>query len=139
MLIRKASESDAEAAFSLVKEDGADSFSTDDFRGAAVHKNAIFLVAEEDSIVGYIIGFICPTKGSDCMLAETRVKKLHRRQGIGNKLADVFCEEAFRMGATHVFAEVDEKDTEFYSKNGFSKSNKWIEMVKKKLSASHNI
>jgi predicted N-acetyltransferase YhbS len=132
MIIRKALVSDAEAAFALIKEDKADSFSSEDFRRAAIHDDAIFLVAEENRIIGYVIGFICPTKKADCMLAETRVIAEYRKKGIGMRLVEEFCKEAFRKDATNIFAEVDAKDAEFYSKNGFRKSTEWIELVRTK-------
>ena len=133
MKIRKAVETDAEKSYELLESEKEKGFTANDFRNASKHKDAIFLVAENDKgIIGYVIGFICPTKKTDAMLAETRVKESERKMGIGSRLIDAFCKEAFRMGAKTVYAEVKKKDSKFYGKNRFKKANEWIEMARKR-------
>jgi len=65
------------------------------------------------------------------MLSETRVKESETGKGVGTNLVNAFCQEAFGMGAKTVYAGVREEDSEFYKKNGFSETNRWIEMVRK--------
>jgi N-acetylglutamate synthase-like GNAT family acetyltransferase len=129
--IREASESDAKESYRL-QEPGNISFAVSDFKESAKHKDAIYLVAEkENEVVGYVMGFLCPTKRTDCMLAETRVNEPERKHGMGSELVDAFCRKAFEKGAKTVYAEVCKRDMRFYDKNRFKKTNKWIEMSRK--------
>jgi len=101
---------------------------------SAEHDDVIFLVAEEDSrIIGYILGFVMPTRRKEAMLVETRVHKEERGRGIGTKLVDAFCKEAFARGAKEVEAEVEPELLKFYRDAcGFKEVHKWIEVGRKK-------
>ena len=132
MLIRKGREGDAEACLSLFKLDQEEYWDKEDFVQSGNDENVVFLVAEEENaIVGYVLGFILPTKRQEVMLHETRTHKDLRGKGIGALLVDAFCEESFRKGAKIVIAEIEEELLGFYGdKCGFKKSAKWIEVVR---------
>lgn len=131
MEIRKAVPADTEHVYSIIKSQKSDSFSIQDLKNSTTHEDAIFFVAEGKDIKGYVIGFVCPTKKSDAMLAETRVKESERSKGIGKQLVDKFCKEAFSRGVESVFAEVREEDVKFYEKADFKESNRWIGLERK--------
>ncbi len=132
MHIRKGKESDAESCLFLFKLDQEEYWDEEDFVHASNNECVIFLVAEEkNAVVGYVLGFILPTKKQEVMLHETRTHKDLRGRGIGTLLVDAFCKEAFGMGAKIVLAEIVEKLLGFYiDKCGFKKGTKWIEVVK---------
>ncbi len=61
MLFRNATMKDVDQCIRLAKQENKEYWSRPDFEKSV--ENAIFLVAEIDNIVvGYIIGFIVPTK-----------------------------------------------------------------------------
>lgn len=132
MDIRKALRADAEKAHKLLENEKNISWTVENFIDAASHKDSIFYVAANDGrIIGYVIGFVCPGKKEDCMLAETRVKESERKKGIGNKLVEAFCKDAFTRGTKAIYTGVAEKDVQFYSKTGFKKSkSQWVEMIR---------
>jgi ribosomal protein S18 acetylase RimI-like enzyme len=134
MLIRKATEKDSEACMRLFELDNEKYWETSDFRSSAEHADVIFLVAEEDGrIVGYILGFILPTRRKEAMLVETRVHKEERGRRIGTDLVDAFCREAFAKGAKGVEAEIEPELLKFYRDScGFKEVHKWIEVERKK-------
>ncbi|MBU1270268.1 MAG: GNAT family N-acetyltransferase [Nanoarchaeota archaeon] len=132
--IRKAKNSDIDACLKLQKLDNDKYWKIEDFRSSAKNNLVIFLVAERESkIVGYIIGFVCPTKKSDVMLHETRVSKKCRGEGIGSALVDNFVKESFRRNAKDVYALIEPELTNFYVRScGFKKSQNWMEVKKTK-------
>ncbi|MBD3259449.1 GNAT family N-acetyltransferase [Candidatus Woesearchaeota archaeon] len=132
MKIRKASKSDAKACLQVFKLDKEKYWKLKDFEDAAAHKDSIFLVAEEDNkVVGYVIGYIVPTRKIEAALHETRVDKRERGKHIGAKLVDAFCREAFRRGVKSVFALIEPELAGFYcTKCKFRKTGKWIEVTK---------
>jgi len=134
MLIRKAKVDDAKHCFELFTSDKEQYWEVEDFEKSATNDDVIFFVAERDSkIIGYIIGFIVPTKRAEATIHETRVHESERQKGIGTKLVDAFCEEAFKMGAKIVLIEIAPEDLKFYGDAcGFKEVNKWIEVAKKK-------
>ncbi|HLD56950.1 MAG TPA: GNAT family N-acetyltransferase [archaeon] len=134
MEIRKAITADVKGVHSLLENEKNTSWTVGNFNEATRHKDSIFYVAEKDGkIVGYVIGYICPGKKEDCMLAETRVKESERNKNIGKKLVETFCKGAFARGSKSIYTYATEKHIRFYSKTGFKKSkNQWIEMVKTK-------
>jgi len=134
MLIRKGTREDSEECMRLFELDNEKYWEISDFRSSAEHADVIFLVAEEDSrIVGYILGFVMPTRRKEAMLVETRVHREERGRGIGTKLVDVFCREAFARGAKEVEAEVEPQHLNFYRDAcGFKEVHKWIEVERKK-------
>jgi len=134
MLIRKGTKEDSEECLKLFELDNEKYWEISDFRSSAKHADVIFLVAEEDGrIVGYILGFIIPTKRNEATIHETRVHKKERLREIGTKLVDAFCSEAFARGATEVEAEVAPKHLKFYRDAcNFKELHKWIEVGRKK-------
>ena len=134
MLIRKGTEEDSEECMKLYKLDNEKYWEISDFRSSAEHADVIFLVAEEDSrIVGYILGFVTPTKREEALLIETRVHKEERGRGTGTKLVDAFCKEAFARGAKAVDALIEPQHLKFYRDAcNFKEVHKWIEVDRKK-------
>jgi len=134
MFIRKAIREDSEECMRLFELDNEKYWEISDFRRSAEHADVIFLVAEEDRrIVGYILGFVLPTRRKEAMLIETRVHRKERGRGIGTKLVDAFCREAFARGAKEVEAEIEPQHLEFYRDAcGFKEVHKWIEVGRKK-------
>jgi len=134
MQIRKGTKEDSEKCMRLFELDNEKYWEISDFRSSAEHADVIFLVAEEDSrIVGYILGFVTPTRRKEAMLIETTVHRKERGRGIGTKLVDAFCGEAFARGAKTVGALVEPQHLEFYRDAcGFKEVHKWIEVSRKK-------
>jgi ribosomal protein S18 acetylase RimI-like enzyme len=134
MLIRKATFDDADACFTLCQLDNERYWGVSDFEKSALDDNVVFLVVEEGSqVVGYVLGFLVPTKRTEAILHETRVHKSERSRGIGTRLVDAFCGEAFKMGAEAVLAEVASEHLRFYRDAcGFQEMHSWIEVAKKK-------
>jgi ribosomal protein S18 acetylase RimI-like enzyme len=134
MLIRKGTKEDSEECIRLFELDNKKYWEISDFRSSAEHADVIFLVAKEDNrIVGYILGFITPTRRKEAMIHETRVHRKERGRGIGTNLVDAFCREAFARGPKIVFAEVEPQLLEFYRDAcGFKEVHKWIEVARKK-------
>jgi len=134
MLIKKATKEDSEACMKLCKLDNEKYWEISDFRSSAEHADVIFLIAEEDNkIVGYILGFVTPTKREEALLIETRVHKEERGRGIGTKLVDAFCKEALARGAKAVDALIEPQHLKFYRDAcNFKEVHKWIEVDRKK-------
>jgi predicted GNAT family acetyltransferase len=128
---RKANRKDIMKCLKLQKLDNEDYWTFRDFSLALKDKNTIFVVAQEDGeIIGYAIGFRCPTKRSDVMIHETRVNKIKRGQGIGTLLVDRFCKEAFRK-SEDIYGLIEPELCKFYIKScKFKKSHNWIEVKK---------
>ena len=136
MLIRKATKEDSEACMRLFELDNEKYWEISDFRSSAGHADVIFLVAEENSrIVGYVLGFVNPTKREQAMLVETRVHREERGRGIGTKLVDAFCREAFAKGSKAVDALIEPQHLKFYRDAcGFREVHTWVEVDRKKES-----
>jgi len=134
MLIRKGTKEDSEECMRLFELNNEKYWEISDFRSSAEHGDVIFLIAEEDSnIVGYILGFITPTRRKEAMIHETRMHKKERGRGIGTNLVDAFCREAFARGSKIVLAEVEPQHLEFYRDAcSFMEMHKWIEVGRKK-------
>ena len=134
MLIRKAAKEDSEECMRLFELNNEKYWEISDFSSSAEHADVIFLVAEEGGrIVGYILGFVIPTRRNEAMIHETRVHRKERGKGIGTKLVDAFCNEAFARGAKEVDAEVAPKHLKFYRDAcNFKELHKWIEVGRKK-------
>jgi ribosomal protein S18 acetylase RimI-like enzyme len=134
MLVRKAKTDDAKQCLEIFKSDDGKYWEDSDFRNSVQHDDVIFLVAEENGvIIGYVLGFILPTKRSEALIHETRVHREERRNGIGTMLVDAFCEEAFSKGAKVVLAEIAPAHLKFYGEScGFKKTNEWIEVARRK-------
>ncbi|MBU3941111.1 MAG: GNAT family N-acetyltransferase, partial [Nanoarchaeota archaeon] len=97
MIIRKAKIKDIKQCLNIQKLDNGKYWKAIDFKKSVQNKGVVFLVAEENKeILGYITGFIVPTKRTDALLHETRVDKRQRKKGIGKKLVNAFCKEIFK-------------------------------------------
>ena len=134
MLIRKATEKDVDSIFDIAISEDEDYWEIEDFDDTVGNKDVIFLVAEkEEKVVGYIIGFIVPTRRIEALLHETRVYPQIRRYGIGKQMVDAFCKEAFDRGVKVISAQVKSEHYTFYVDScNFEKAGKWIEVVRKK-------
>lgn len=125
MLIRDASETDIDACLGIT-----DSYwKKEDFQNSIDNPNAIFLVAEvDDNIVGYINGFIVPTKNNEAMIHESRIKDEQRGQKYGSRLVDEFCEVAYEAGADIVYAMIEPELKAFYIDScKFKNTGQWVE------------
>ena len=134
MMIRRGKPEDAERCLSIFREDKETYWDIADFVRSAKDKDVVFLVAEEDKkVIGYILGFIVPTKRTEALIHETRVERAKRKKGIGTELVNAFCEEIFKRGVEVILAEVEPELLKFYvDACKFEESRKWIEVAKKK-------
>jgi ribosomal protein S18 acetylase RimI-like enzyme len=134
MKIRRASKTDVDDCFNVLKSDEDTYWRKEDLKVSAEDGRVIFLVAEENGrVMGYIQGFILPTKRTEALIHETRVRKQERGKGVGIRLVDAFCEEAFERGADVVLAEIEPDLLSFYRDScGFKERGKWLEVGKKK-------
>ena len=130
--IRDAEKSDAEECCRLAESDEVSYWRTLDFEMSAEDEGSIYLVAEEGGqVVGYVLGFILPTKRTEALIHETRVKIEERGKGIGKDLVDAFCDEAFRRGVEVVLAEIEPERLGFYREAcGFTVRGRWVEVEK---------
>ena len=137
MEIRTAEKKDAAEMEAIAVQEGEDYWSEDDFLQMLDNEDAIVIVAEgadeADGIMGYVTGFIVPTKRNEAMLHESRVDTNFRGQKIGSSLVESFCNEAFSRGAETVYALLEEKHKPFYiDACNFKETHTWIEASKKK-------
>ncbi len=134
MNIRKANKEDVNDCIDINRRDDEQYWQPVDLENSVEDEHAIFLVAEEErNIIGYIIGFIVPTKRTEVMIHVTRVDIPERKKGAGKKLVDAFCEEAFRRGAKVVVAEIVPELLGFYRDVcGFVERGKWVEVGRRK-------
>ena len=118
MKIRKAKLKDVNECMKMEKLDKSSYWNKIDFERAIKDKLSIFLIAEDNKkIVGYILGFMCPTRITDVMIHETRVNKTLRHKRIGTKLVNEFCKIAFKKGAKDIYALIDQELVNFYIKS----------------------
>ena len=134
MNIRKAKKEDVDFFIDIDNRDDEHYWQPVDLENSVDDEHAIFLVAEEErEIIGYIIGFIVPTKRTEAMIHVTRVDIPERKKGMGKQLVDAFCEEAFRRGAEVVMAEIVPELLEFYRDVcGMEERGKWVEVGRRK-------
>lgn len=131
MRIRKGTKQDAESCMRIVKLDKATHLKAEDFKMCATDKNAVFFVAEETKVVGYILGFVVPTRHSEALIHETRVDKAFRGRGIGTALVEHFSSCMLSKGVKTVTAMIEPSLESFYIKScGFKKVGNWVEAVK---------
>ena len=116
-------------AWSL-SDNAKDSAITEAARLVSQRENGeIVLVAEiNGSLVGYVRGFIRTlpllSEGSIAVISELYVKPGFRGRGVGKLLIDAFSDEARRMNASRIAAEVPSQNIvaeKFYEKLGFRK------------------
>lgn len=134
MIIRKGKAEDAKNCVRISELDKESHWEITDFEESTKDEDVIFLVAEEDKkVIGYILGFIVPTKKTEALIHETRVHKDYRGKSIGTGLVDAFCKEIFNRGVKTVSAEIEPKHLTFYRDTcKFKESAKWIEVSKSK-------
>ena len=134
MIIRNATKKDIADCLKITKFEKDKYWNKKDFSRSINHRDVIFLVAEEkDKVIGYILGFIAPTKKDDGMISETRVNVKYRKKGLGTKLVNAICNEMFKKGVKEVYAEIDPPLLKFYRDScKFKETHKWIEVSKKK-------
>lgn len=128
--IRKAVPEDIASCLEVETSQGDDTFSGDDFRNSIAEPNAIFLVAEQSQqVVGFILGYVVPTRKREAAIHSTMVNRRHEKRGIGSSLVLNFAELAFGQGVELVYAEVEEGPDIFYAKCGFRKAAVWHSML----------
>ncbi len=134
MIIQPATPNDCEACLAISKDDGKDYWTKEDFQKIIHDPHAVLLVAKDnDELVGYIVGFIVPTKQNEGAIHETHVAINHRRKKIGTALVQALTEEFKQRGATVVVAFADQQYCPFYVNScQFEKKREWTE-VKKEL------
>lgn len=130
MAIRKAMKKDAKDCFDSFELDGESYWKLEDLEESTEDEDVVFLVAEENrEVVGCVLGFILPTKRTEALIHGTWVKKQERRKGLGTRLVDAFCEEAFKRGAEIVLAEIEPDLLGFYRDScRLQERGKWIEV-----------
>ena len=133
MLIRKGLEKDAGSCFRIAKLDKATHWKIEDFKTSARSRDAGFFVATENKkVVGYILGFIVPTKNSEALIHETRVNRIFRERGTGTKLVGHFCMYMAGKKIKTISALIDPKHRTFYIGScKFKEVGKWIEVKKR--------
>jgi len=133
VVVRKAGLEDMCSCLEVERSQGDDTFSELDFRESIIEPNAIFLVAELDElVVGFVLGFIVPTRKKEAILHSTMVHIQHCGKGIGSSLVRGFVNRAFERGAELVYAEVEDGPDKFYERCGFEKTSIWHSMVFRK-------
>jgi len=131
--VRKAELGDVPFCLEVQASQEDSTFSEHDFRNSIVNPSAIFLVAEQSQqVVGFIVGFILPTKRTEATIHSTMVHRQRVRQGIGSLLVRSFADFAFEKGVEVIEVEVEKGPNKFYEKCGFKKTGIWYSMVLKK-------
>ncbi len=132
MIIRKGNKGDAKYCVTIMDKESH--LNESDFSSSSEDNDVLFLVAEENKkVLGYILGFIVPTKRTEALIHETRVDKKERNKGIGKKLVGTFCKEIFKKGVKIIYAEIEPQLLKFYKDAcEFKESGKWIEVSKTK-------
>lgn len=135
MKIRKATKKDITGCLKMQKSDNEGSYwEKDDLQNSIKDEHVIFLVAEnKKEIIGYIIGFIVPSKRNEAMVHETRVLKKYRGQKIGTQLVNELNKKLFEKGAKIIYALIEHKLLPFYQNScQYKQSAEWIQMEKKR-------
>jgi len=133
LIIRKAKFEDVPFCLEVQASQEDSTFSEHDFRNSINDPNVIFLVAEQNQhVVGFILGFIVPTRRREATIHSTMVHKRHTQKGVGSSLVQNFAELTFEQGVELIEAEVEEGPDKFYEKCGFKKVMVWHSMVLKK-------
>ena len=132
MNIRNAEVRDIEPCLKLAQQEGETYWTVDDLSESIISDKAIFLVAaDDDKTLGFVTGFIVPTKANEAMLHETRTDLASRGNKIGTRLVEAFCDEAFRLGATIIYALIENELKPFYlDACQFQETGYWIEASK---------
>ena len=134
MKIRKAKLTDIKECSTVQKSDKEGNYWKEkDLQNCINDKHIIFLVAEDErKLIGYVIGFIVPSKKDEAMVHETRVLKKYRGKKVGTLLVNELNKELFKKGAKTIYALIDHKLLPFYREScKYKKSADWIQMEKK--------
>ncbi len=103
MLIRPLLKKDIKSCIALSVQEHETYWNTSDFLEALNNENALFLVVEvKKKIVGFINGFIVPTKKDEAMIHESRIDIHYRGRKIGTALVDHFCQAAFQKNVVSI-------------------------------------
>jgi len=133
LTIRKAEFRDIPFCLEVEASHEDSTFSEHDFRNSITDSNVIFLVAEQNQkVMGFILGFIVPTRRREATIHSTMVHKQHCQKGIGSALVRNFAKLAFEQGVELIFAEVEDGPDKFYEKCDFKKTMIWYSMILKK-------
>jgi N-acetylglutamate synthase-like GNAT family acetyltransferase len=133
MIFRNAVKKDIGFCLQISKQDNEQYWIESDFSSSITNENSIFIVVEEKKeIIGYILGFIVPTKEDEAMIHESRIVKVQRGKKVGTKLVNEFCQEAFKRGVKIVYAMIESELEKFYINScRFEKTGHWIEASKR--------
>lgn len=124
--IRPAKDADIGACLAVEASEGNVYFTDGDLRRSLVDRDTILHVAEADgTVVGFVSGFVVPTKPTEALIHSTMVHREHRGRGIGSALVHAFALEAFNRRVKVVFAEVETGPDRFYASCGFHKEAEW--------------
>ncbi len=124
--VRAAGDADISACLDVETSEGNVYFLDGDFRRSFADRNTIFLVAERASkVIGFVLGFVVPTKQSEAIIHATMVHRSYRHLGVGTALVNGFALEAFNRRVRVIFAEVETGPDRFYERCGFRKEAVW--------------
>ena len=129
IIVRQATDGDISACLEVSVSRKDAFFQERDFLRALKDEDAIYLVAEADGkVVGYIMGYVNPTKNDEVMIQSTMVHADYRNRGVGSMLVKSLADRAFNRGVKHVYAEVEDGPDRFYARCGFRKEYEWHSM-----------
>jgi GNAT superfamily N-acetyltransferase len=131
MMVRLAVESDIASCLAIQASHNEQTFSAQDFRNSISDPNAILLVAEsgDGAVVGFMTGFVVPTRYEEALVHSTMVNKPLEGKGIGRPLVGFFADFAFReRNVKVIYAEVEDGPDKFYETCGFRKVHEWHSM-----------
>jgi ribosomal protein S18 acetylase RimI-like enzyme len=129
-IVRIARKDDVTSCVSIQKSRNDSTFSLQNFVESISNNNAIFLVAEQEkTVVGFMLGFVVPTKKEEALIHSTMVHGSLGGKGIGRQLVRYFADYAFKTRMVKViYAEVEDGPDKFYEKCGFKKVFVWDSM-----------
>ncbi|HYM39218.1 MAG TPA: GNAT family N-acetyltransferase [Thermoplasmata archaeon] len=131
VLVRESRESDIPSCLEIQRSEGNPLFSFQDFGTMVRDPDCIFQVFElKGRVVGFIAGFLVPTKRSEAIIHATMVHRDFRHRGIGKFLVESFAVTAFdKHGVGAILAQVESGPDAFYGKCRFGKEAVWNSMV----------
>ena len=103
MTIRKMTPADAARAAQIERETFSLPWSENAFGDAVRDENALFLAADENGLVGYILMYLTPPEGE---ITNVAVTEACRGRGIGGRLVGAMQEEAAKHGIDQIYLEV---------------------------------
>lgn len=132
MKIRKARLADIKECLKIQKSDKEGNYWKEkDLQNCIKNNHVVFLVAEKEKVIGYIIGFVVPSKTNEAMVHETRVLKKYRGEKIGTLLVNELNKKLFQEGAKTIYALIEHKLLPFYQNScKYKKSAEWIQVEK---------